>query len=384
MPYPPTAKLVIGIISVIAIATGLSIHFKGKSDSSVISSNETTTTTTIIQESSSLGGVSTNQNTTTTVYNSSSTTVSNSLASTTSLTNVPTSSTRITNGVANSTTVTSIATATNNNTSTSQTRTNNLTVTRILSSISIIDQAYCRKDTCWPSLYYFEAYEMIVNITDYYTIKTDGTLDTYGYLYNNTFNPFIRSLNLIQEDDNNGTNNQFMLNMIFQSSIKYIIVVTTFTADTVAPYMLIITGPTSVQLTQIIGAGLQSQQIIYSSSLTRNSLSYCQFRNCSLNTIYYYMSFRINVSMNSTYLISSNSDIDTVGYIYKNSFNSSNPYENLLTYDDESAGYHQFALYLMINPLSNYILVLTTYAHNQTDSYSLLVDKADSINLTPI
>ncbi|UJR34694.1 hypothetical protein I4U23_027471 [Adineta vaga] len=346
--------LIVALIGIVvaAIATGLILHFKQKSDSAAISSNQTTTT--VIQQNISTSRM------TTTIYRSSSVIVTNAATTTNSI-------------------ITTRA-----STSTTRSATNNLTVTRVSSAITYDSQAFCPSEDCSISPYYFEAFQLNVTTTGFYIIKCNGSTDMYGLLYAGVFNPFTPSITLIQNGyDVYDDSYQGVLNMTLQASIQYIVVVTTYDSYTDGSYVLTLTGPASVRLSKIVGAGLQSQQSIYSSSLTRNNPSFCQFSSCDAGEFAYFAAFNVNVSMDTTYLISSSSNFDTLGYFYQNYFNASNPSQNIIGADDESAGYSQFALSLYLRVVSRYILVFTTYSFNRTGSFSLLADKPGLISLTP-
>jgi hypothetical protein len=107
----------------------------------------------------------------------------------------------------------------------------------------------------------------------------------------------------------------------------------------------------------------------YSSALTNNSQTYCRQDYCK-DTIYYYEAIQINVSTSGNYSIWSNSNIDTYGYIYDNSFNPSFPTQYLLLYDD-GAGNGQFMFTMTLHPLINYILVATTFLQNTIGEFTI-------------
>jgi hypothetical protein len=77
----------------------------------------------------------------------------------------------------------------------------------------------------------------------------------------------------------------------------------------------------------------------------------------------------MNFSKNGLYSISSNSTIDTIGYIYNNSFDRLSPSSNLLAWNDDGPGDSQFGLLLNFKAHYNYILVVTTYAEALTGRF---------------
>jgi hypothetical protein len=108
---------------------------------------------------------------------------------------------------------------------------------------------------------------------------------------------------------------------------------------------------------------------IYSSSLTRNSL---RFTRDFGSGIYYYESIIIFVSINGLYHFRSHSSVDSCGYLYINYFNPFNLTENLLAYNDDSAGNAQFLIRYRLESNNKYILIKTTYYPNMTTLFSII------------
>jgi hypothetical protein len=73
--------------------------------------------------------------------------------------------------------------------------------------------------------------------------------------------------------------------------------------------------------------------------------------------------------MNGSYSIGSNSNIDTHVYIYNNSFNMSNPNQNLFEKGDDSSEEKQFQLKVFLYSESKYILVVTTKKPGKTGGF---------------
>jgi hypothetical protein len=97
----------------------------------------------------------------------------------------------------------------------------------------------------------------------------------------------------------------------------------------------------------------------YSSTLTANSTFFTRF-NGTRGSLYYYQAIQMNFSTNGVYRISSNSTMNTIGYIYNNSFDLWSPGSNLLAWNDDGAHNSQFEIQLNFNGTSKYILVFTT------------------------
>ncbi|CAF3084569.1 unnamed protein product [Rotaria sp. Silwood2] len=76
--------------------------------------------------------------------------------------------------------------------------------------------------------------------------KCNSSMDTYGYLYNNTFNPVYPAENVSAKDDDNGGYGQFMFSIFLQTMKQYVLVVTTFYQHIAEPFSITVTGLTSL------------------------------------------------------------------------------------------------------------------------------------------
>ncbi|CAF1054208.1 unnamed protein product [Adineta steineri] len=88
---------------------------------------------------------------------------------------------------------------------------------------------------------------------------------------------------------------------------------------------------------------------------------------------FYYQAIEMNVATTGMYTILSNSIIDTQGFIYNNSFNTSYPDENLMSFDDDGAGSNkQFMITVVLEAMTKYILFVTTYVGNTLGTFSII------------
>ena len=76
--------------------------------------------------------------------------------------------------------------------------------------------------------------------------------------------------------------------------------------------------------------------------------------------------------------------MDTYGYLYESSFDSSQPLRNLIASDDDSAGDRQFRIDHYLDSECKYILVVTTYNASVTGRFSINVVGPALINLLQI
>lgn len=101
--------------------------------------------------------------------------------------------------------------------------------------------------------------------------------------------------------------------------------------------------------------------------------------------IYYYQDIRIQVKTSGTYTFRSDSGLDTIGYLYENSFNSTNLEENLMVQDDNSDGSNlRFRFETTLEAERTYILVVTTNMYGKTGGFSVSANGPDSITFIAI
>ncbi len=107
------------------------------------------------------------------------------------------------------------------------------------------------RDGSSNSNYYYELYEINVPFNGYYKFTSNSSIDTYGYLYLQSFLPNSPSLNLIISDDDTGGNRQFQFEVYLRSDITYILVLTTYGTSIMGNYQLIIKGLNTVNIRKL-------------------------------------------------------------------------------------------------------------------------------------
>ena len=110
---------------------------------------------------------------------------------------------------------------------------------------------------------------------------------------------------------------------------------------------------------------------------------YCRIQPCQTGN-YSYEAIRLIVSMSGNYIVTSNASIDTVGYLYNETFDPILPDFNLLIFDDDSAGNSQFKIQYNLDVNLKYILIVTTYAKNELGTFSMRIRGPEAVNLTRI
>lgn len=106
----------------------------------------------------------------------------------------------------------------------------------------------------------------------------------------------------------------------------------------------------------------------YSGALSWSSATFSR-PSGSASQYYYYEPIQMTISTNGTYIFTSNSSMNTYGYLYKNAFTSYSPSQNLITSDDDSNGDGQFKISLILESGSTYVLIVTTYYQNNIGSF---------------
>ena len=102
------------------------------------------------------------------------------------------------------------------------------------------------------SLYCYQAIELNISMPGNYTIASQSDMDLIGYLYENNFDPDFPLVNTLKFNYGAAGNRQFQLRNYFQSSTRYIVVVTTAYLDTVGPFAIVVIGRSSIGFSQLI------------------------------------------------------------------------------------------------------------------------------------
>ena len=87
--------------------------------------------------------------------------------------------------------------------------------------------------------------------TEYYQIESRSDIDTYGYLYLKSFNPWNTAENLITGDDDKAGDMQFAIVHLLTSTSAYILVVTTSEQNVTGPFSVMAYGPKRVTFSSL-------------------------------------------------------------------------------------------------------------------------------------
>ena len=102
----------------------------------------------------------------------------------------------------------------------------------------------------WP-FYYFEAIEVNVSIPGNFAFTSNSSIDTYGYFYNGTFDPYYPLSNLLQSNDDDAGNLQFRINIYLANTGSYVLVFTTFLTNEQGAFSIFVSGADSVIFTKL-------------------------------------------------------------------------------------------------------------------------------------
>ena len=114
--------------------------------------------------------------------------------------------------------------------------------TNISMSLSNTSSRFCRPMNCISSNYYYQAFPFNVSATGVYAISSSSTIDTYGFLYMNSFTPSNSSANLIAYSDDDAGERQFLLSLSLTAAFRYILVVTTYEVNVFGLVVILIRG----------------------------------------------------------------------------------------------------------------------------------------------
>lgn len=103
------------------------------------------------------------------------------------------------------------------------------------------DKCQCRGGV-GTSNYYYEAIHIEVMVAGVYSFTSSSLIDTYGYLYVNSFDPNATSKNLLKQDDDTAGYAQFRLKHYLNHTKHYVLVVSTYRSGATGCFSVSHTG----------------------------------------------------------------------------------------------------------------------------------------------
>ncbi|UJR19518.1 hypothetical protein I4U23_022648 [Adineta vaga] len=236
------------------------------------------------------------------------------------------------------------------------------------SALSSSSQIFYRPEGHKDKFYYLQAIEFSISTAGIYTFTSDSMFDTIGYFYDSPFDPFNPLMNLITEDDDSGDGFQFLIEVNLEAGRTYVLVLTTHSGLVTGNFSVSAVGPASINLISIM-ASTSRPIITRKSALTFSSPVYDRPEG-NTDYYYYFQAIRITTPTAATYVFTSDSDIDTRGYFYQNSFDPSDPMTNLVTEDDDSGPQLQFRIQVYLQPGPSTMPSILTFYINAISSTS--------------
>ncbi|CAF1171017.1 unnamed protein product [Adineta steineri] len=272
---------------------------------------------------------------------------------------------------------------------------NHVDLKNIMNNSSAVQTVYASKLTANSSTYfrscsdsssYYEAIQVNVHTDGVYTFFSKSSMITEGYIYEERFNPSYPTKNQLSVKPNNCDSPQFTFIIALETSITYILIVTTWAPNITGAFSIFVSGPNHVDLKNISSPSVieisysSTVQSEYKLQLTTNSQTYS--RDCRQSN-YYYETIRVNVVETGYYAVISYSSIDTFGDIYEDDFNPMNPFENLLSQDYRVCSHDDFKFIVYLHTGTKYILVVTTSSPNTTGKFFIETSGPKNITFDP-
>lgn len=140
-------------------------------------------------------------------------------------------------------------------------------------------------DRAWMNgvpLHYYEPIEIKSSVTQNVFIKSNSTKDLYGYLYRSSFSTLSPSTNQLASNDDDAGNQQFKINYALTNGTSYILVVTTFYENVVAPFTIEIIHSynDSIQFSRTINITISN--VFSSSEFVRKFLYHHSFQTMNV------------------------------------------------------------------------------------------------------
>ncbi|CAF1456455.1 unnamed protein product, partial [Adineta steineri] len=114
------------------------------------------------------------------------------------------------------------------------------------SELNTSSQTYSRD--CRKSNYYYQTIRMNVVETGYYALSSNSSMDTFGDIYKDDFNPMNPFENLLSQDYRACSSQDFKFIAYLYTGTTYILVVTTSSSNTTGNFSILTSGPDNITL----------------------------------------------------------------------------------------------------------------------------------------
>jgi hypothetical protein len=126
-------------------------------------------------------------------------------------------------------------------------------------------------------MHYFTAIRLNVSTDGTYSFFSNSTIDSYGYLYNGSFNASKPLVNLMLENDNSYGRLQFLIVAVLQRNITYTLVYTTRSPLITGRFQIKIYGPSIVDLDQLNISSVVSKYMLGNPQAREEIVRRCLF-----------------------------------------------------------------------------------------------------------
>jgi hypothetical protein len=120
--------------------------------------------------------------------------------------------------------------------------------------------------------------------------------------------------------------------------------------------------------------------VVYSSVLRSHSLKYCRSGNCVVPDHFYEL-VDMTVAIDGYFQITSDSVMDTVGYLYSGSVDPSDLEMNMISFDEDGGRNHQFMIVIYLEAMKKYTLLFTTKYAYGFGAYSIIVTGLSAVTI---
>ncbi|CAF1078687.1 unnamed protein product [Adineta steineri] len=114
------------------------------------------------------------------------------------------------------------------------------------SELNTSSQTYSRD--CRKSNYYYETIRMNVLETGYYALSSNSSMNTFGDIYKDDFNPMNRFENLLSQNYQSCSYQDFKFIVYLYTGTTYILVVTTSSPNMTGNFSIMTSGPNNITL----------------------------------------------------------------------------------------------------------------------------------------
>ena len=107
------------------------------------------------------------------------------------------------------------------------------------------------RQVCDTSEYYYEAVQIKVVTSGYYSLSSISSVYMHASLYESYFNPYDVFQQLLSDNSGGCPNAQFQITAYLKANITYVLVVTTSNKKTVGTFSVLVSGPNNVSFSRI-------------------------------------------------------------------------------------------------------------------------------------